>query len=79
MMGVREHFIDLVVRDIDQEVVLGDESVIRGVGVGIVSLQRKSQTPLKVTEVMHVLGLKKNLISISAIEDRGYVVVFRDG
>jgi hypothetical protein len=30
-------------------------------------------------EVLYVPGLKKNLVSISCIEDRGYVVTFRDG
>lgn len=31
------------------------------------------------TEVLHVLGLKKHLISVSTIEDRGYEVTFRGG
>jgi hypothetical protein len=30
-------------------------------------------------EVLYVPGLKKNLVSISAIEERGYEVLFRDG
>ena len=30
-------------------------------------------------DVLYVPGLKKNLISISTIEDRGYEVLFRDG
>jgi hypothetical protein len=28
---------------------------------------------------MHVLGLKKNLVSVAMLEDRGYDVVFRSG
>jgi transposase InsO family protein len=30
-------------------------------------------------EVLYVPGLKKNLVSVSAIEERGYEVLFRDG
>jgi hypothetical protein len=28
---------------------------------------------------MHVLGLKKNFVSVAMLEDRGYDVVFSDG
>jgi hypothetical protein len=28
---------------------------------------------------MHVPGLKKNLVSVAMLEDRGYDVVFSDG
>lgn len=31
------------------------------------------------TEVLYVVGLKKNLISVSTIEDIGYEVTFRGG
>jgi hypothetical protein len=31
------------------------------------------------SEVLYVPGLKKNLLSISAMEDRGYAVAFIDG
>ena len=30
-------------------------------------------------DVMHVLGLKKNLVSVVMLEDRGYDVVFSEG
>jgi hypothetical protein len=29
--------------------------------------------------LLYVLGLKKNLVSVSAIEERGYEVLLRDG
>lgn len=32
---------------------------------------------MKVIEALYVLGLNKNLISMSSIEDRGYEVVFK--
>jgi hypothetical protein len=30
-------------------------------------------------DVLYVSGLKKNLVSVSTIEDKGYEVLFRDG
>jgi hypothetical protein len=34
---------------------------------------------MTLTEVLYVLGLKKNLVSIYTIEEKGYEVLFRDG
>ena len=34
---------------------------------------------MKLRDVLYVSGLKKNLVPISTIEDRGFWVVFRDG
>ena len=58
---------------------LGDERIVRDVGVGTISFQRESLPPLEVSEVLYVPGLRKNLISVSAIEDKGYEVTFRGG
>ncbi|WP_438938676.1 hypothetical protein, partial [Actinobacillus pleuropneumoniae] len=46
--------------------------------MGTVTFQRESKPPLKVSEVFYVPGMK-NLISVSALEDRGYEVLFRGG
>jgi hypothetical protein len=78
MTYVCENFLDLIEIE-DLEVVLGDDSVVKAVGSGTISFQRESQPPLLVRDVLYVLGLKKNLISISTIEDRGYELVFHDG
>ena len=58
------------------KVELGDNRIVKVVGVGTVSFQRESLPPLKVREVLYVPGLKKNLISMSTIEDQGYEVTF---
>ena len=58
---------------------MGDESIVRVVGIGTVTFQRESLPPLAVSEVLYVPGLRKNLISVSAIEDKGYEVTFRGG
>ena len=56
-----------------------DERIVRSIGVGTVSFQRESLPPLAVSEVLYVPGLKKNLIYVSTIEDKGYEVTFRSG
>jgi hypothetical protein len=79
MTGVHEHFTDLTKRSVNLEVVLVDGSIVKADGIGTVSFQRQSRPPKLVRDVLYVLGLKKNLISVSTIKDRGYEVVFRDG
>ena len=58
---------------------LGDDSIVRAVGIGTISFQRESQPPMSVRDVLFVSRLKKNLILVSTIEDRRYEAVFRDG
>jgi hypothetical protein len=78
MTDVHEHLIDLTQIG-DLEVVLGDDRVVKAVGSGTVSFQRESLPPMLLRNVLYVPGLKKNLISVSTIEERGYEVSFRDG
>jgi hypothetical protein len=75
MTGVREHLTDLTQIG-DLEVVLGDDRVVKAVGSGTISFQRESQPPMLLRDVLYVPGLKKNLISVSTIEERGYEVLF---
>jgi hypothetical protein len=78
MTGVREHFTDLT-KIGDLEVVLGDDSVVKAVGSGTISFQRESLPPMFLRDVLYVPVLKKNLVPVSTIEDRGYEVLFHDG
>ena len=41
MTGVREYFSDLTEKGLDIEVVLGDDSIFRVVGIGTLSFQRE--------------------------------------
>eukprot|EP00253_Pinus_taeda_P016481 PITA_16481 len=79
MTRVREYFFELSKSGTDIEVALGGDRVVRAVGVGTLTFQRESKPPLKVTNVFYVPGMRKNLISVSALEDRGYEVLFRGG
>jgi hypothetical protein len=78
MIGVREQFTELRQRTHDQDIVLGDNRAVNVVGVGIMAFQRESLPPLRLLEVVYVPGLKKNLVLVSCIEDKEYVVTFKD-
>jgi hypothetical protein len=78
MTTVREHLTDLTQCG-DVEVVLGDDWEVKVAGCGTVSFRRESLPPMTLTEVLYVPGLKKNLVSVSTIEEKGYEVLFRDG
>jgi hypothetical protein len=58
---------------------LSDNTKYAVKGVGTTSFQLKSRKILKMSEVLYVPRLKKNLLSISTMEDRGYAVEFVDG
>jgi hypothetical protein len=48
-------------------------------GVGCARFQLESGGSLEVDEVMFVQELKVNLLSVSALEDMGYAMMFEDG
>ena len=79
MTGAREMFSELSQADTDVEVVLGDDSVVNAVGRGTIIFQRESMSPMVLRDVLYVPRLKKNLVSISMIEDQGLGVSFLDG
>ena len=72
-------FSELSQEKIDVEVVLGDDTIVRAVGRGAITFQRESMSPMILRDVLYVPGLKKNLVSVSMIEDRGLGVSFLDG
>ena len=57
---------------------LGDDSTYKIEGVGSTSLQLYSGTVLHIDDVLYVPGLKKNLLSIAGLEDKGYRVLFME-
>jgi hypothetical protein len=78
MTAVRDHLIDLTQCG-DAEVVLGDDWEAKVAGCGTVSFRRESLPPMTLTEILYVPGLKKNLVSVSTIEEKVYEVLFHDG
>ena len=79
MSGVQELFSELTPRTYQQDIILGDDRVVRVVSTRDVVFQRESQAPLILRDVLYVPGLKKNLVSISCINDRCFVVLFEKG
>ena len=79
MTGVREYFSELSESGTDIEAVLRDDDIVRAVGVGTLTFDREPKPPLKVSDVLYVPGMRKNLISVSALEDRGYEILFSRG
>jgi hypothetical protein len=59
------------------EIALGDDTLVRVAGRGIVTFQRDDMPPISFMDVLYVSGLKKNLISVSTLQDRGLEVSFR--
>jgi hypothetical protein len=47
--------------------------------IGTITFQRESGKPFQLKDVMHVPGLKKNMVSVAMLEDGGYDDVFNDG
>jgi hypothetical protein len=79
MIGYSEHLIDIVEKESRLHVVLGDNSRYNMKGVGYSSFQLDSDIPLQLSKVLYVLGMKRNLVSIASLEDKGYKVIFSEG
>ena len=79
MTRAKDRFTHFSEGRLNLQVELGDERIVRAVGVGTISFQRESLPPLAVPDVLYVPRLKKNLISVSTIEDKGCEVTFRSG
>ena len=58
---------------------MGDDGKYSATGINTISFETESGKPFVLKEVMHVTGLKKNLISVVMLEDKGYDVVFSEG
>lgn len=66
-------------KDLGVHIKMGDDGRYIATGIGTISFERESGKPFVLKEVMHVPGLKKNLISVAMLEDKGYDVVFSEG
>ena len=79
MTGDEKLFSDLVEKDIQMHVDLGDDGRYSATGIGTITFQRELGKIFHLKDVVHVPSLKKNLISVAMLEDRGYDVVFSEG
>ena len=75
----KELFSDLEEKDLQIHIEMGDDGRYSATGIATISFERESGKPFLLQNVMHVPGLKKNLVSVAMLEDKGYDVVFSDG
>ena len=78
MTGDKELFSDLEEKDLQMHIEMGDDGQYSETGIETITFERESNNPFLLKNVMHVPGLKKNLVSIAMLEDRGYDVVFSE-
>jgi hypothetical protein len=77
MTGYRQRFSDLKDTEVRIEISLGDDKVVTVAGVGTVAFRRYGLPPISFTDVLYVPGMKRNLISVSTLQDRGLELTFR--
>jgi len=78
MTGDRDLFSDLDEKDLGVHIEMGDDGRYSATSISTISFERESSKPFVLKEVMHVPRLKKNLISVAMLEDKGYDV-FSEG
>jgi hypothetical protein len=79
MTRYREHLTNLVEKESRLHVVLGDNARYTVKGIGSSSFQLDYDIPLQLSEVLYVPEMKRNLVSVSSLEDKGYQVTFFEG
>jgi len=79
MTGDKSLFSTLEEKDLQILIEMGNDEKYSVSGVGTTILQREHGARLTLTDVKYVPGLKRNLVSIAMLEDRGYDVVYNKG
>ena len=79
MTGDNKLFSDLEEKYLQMHIELGDDGRYNATEIGTITFQRASDKLFHLKDVVHVTGLKNNLISVAMLEDRGYDVVFSEG
>jgi hypothetical protein len=79
MTGQRDILSCISEKKFSQKVTLGDDYQYPIKGVGESNYKLNSGNSMKMKDVLYVPGLTKNLLSISALEKKGFRVAFIDG
>jgi hypothetical protein len=74
--GIREHFSDLRDTEVRIDISLGDNRIVTVAGIGTVSFRSENLPPISFTDVLFIPEMKKTLISVSTLQDRGFEVSF---
>jgi hypothetical protein len=77
--GYKGSLPNLIHEDSPHNVKLGDDYQYSIKGVGEASYKLDSKKEMRMKDVLYVPGLKKNLPSISTLDEKGFRVSFVDG
>lgn len=77
--GYKEALSNLIEKDTNLKIILGDNATYPVKRTGNVTLQLNQGNIIHLQDVLSVPDLKKNLVSISAMEDKQFKVAFIDG
>ena len=72
MIGYKDILSYFESKSFAEQVELGDDKCYKIEGVGSISFRLESRDKLHIDEVLYVLGLKKNLLSVATLEEKGY-------
>jgi hypothetical protein len=78
MTGYKEILSDFKTKFFADQVELGDDKYYKIEGVGFIFFRLESGAMLHVDEVLFVPGLRKNILAVATLEDKGYWVIFMD-
>ena len=79
MTGDKDIFSDLEEKDLKMHIEMGNDGRYSATGIGTINFERDLGKPFLLKYFMNVPGLKKNLVSVAMLEDRGYDFVLSDG
>lgn len=79
MTRCRDFFSDLDEKYLQMHIELWDDGRYIMTGIGIVTFQRELSSHHNLKDAMFFPDLKKNLISLAVLEDRGYDAIFSKG
>jgi hypothetical protein len=79
MTGERVNLSSMMEKRTSHRVELGDNNSYAVKGIGKASIELKSGKNVHLNNVLYVPSLKKNLVSISCLEDKGDRIAFVDG
>ena len=76
MTGFKDSISNVKKKRFHTKVELGDNGTYGIEGIGSTSLKLDWGWSLHLEEILYVPGLKKNLLSVDVLEEKGYIVAF---
>ena len=76
MTGIRECFLEYREEKMNFQITMGNKAKCTLVGKGTIVFQTESGERFRATNVLHVPGLRMNLLSVSQLQGKGYDVYF---